>query len=55
MHSPRKVSFGVFPSQVMPWKVTDNQQMPDQGVPLKGKMSPMQKACFRTQKQLFTK
>lgn len=44
-----------FSSQVMSWNVTDNQQMPDQGVSLKGQTRAMQKACFRTQKRRFTK
>lgn len=56
IYSPREVRLSIsFPSQVMPWKVTDNHQMPDQGVPLKGVMRAMQKPCFRTQKRHFTR
>lgn len=53
MHSPREVSLSIFPSQVMPWKVTDIQQIPDQGMPLKGETSNVKNIPLNTEEMLY--
>lgn len=37
----------------MPWKVTDNQQMPDQGMPFKGEMSSVKNIPLNTEEMLY--
>lgn len=37
----------------MPWKVTDNQQMPHQGMPFKGEMSSVKILLLNTEEMLY--